>query len=56
MLRLKDGEFLAIINESRMIEVHAKSSEEATEKLQKVLGRDVKPVICRIPEIISYID
>lgn len=52
MLQIKDGEYLAIINEKRMIEVHANNQDEAKQKIHDVFGDNIQVVICKIPAYI----
>ena len=54
MLRLKEGRFLAIINEEKMVEVYAKTADEARETVKKRFDGDI--TICQIPSIIGVIE
>ena len=54
MVRIKTGEYLAIINEEKMVEIHASSLEEARQKAVERFGGDV--VVCKIPSIIGYME
>ena len=51
--RLQSGQFLAIINEKKMVEIHADNKDEA----KKIVGEMYKGNIsvCQIPETIGYI-
>ena len=53
MIRIKDGQYLAIINEKRMVEVHADSLEEAKNIANSMFDGDMR--VCKIPPIIGYI-
>ena len=53
MLRLKENQYLAIINEEKMVEVHADSKERAREIIEKIYDGNI--CICKIPSIIGYI-
>lgn len=54
MVRIKNGEYLAIIGSNRMIEVHADSQDEA-EQIVSDLCDDEDFMVCRIPSIIGYV-
>lgn len=53
MVRIKEGEYIAIIDEERMVEVHADTAKEAKEKIEEIYDGDIR--VCKIPSIISYI-
>jgi hypothetical protein len=51
--RIQSGQYLAIINEENMVEIHADSKEEASEIAHKIYKGNIS--VCRIPAAIGYI-
>ena len=51
--RIQSGQYLAIINEENMVEIHADSKEEASEIAHKMYDGNIS--VCKIPATIGYI-
>lgn len=52
-LRIKVDEYLAIIDEKKMVEIHANSIESAKKIAEDVYGENI--AVCKIPSMIGYI-
>lgn len=51
--RIQSGQYLAIINEENMVEIHADTKEEAAEIAHKMYSGNIS--VCKIPAAIGYI-
>ena len=53
MVRITNGQFLAV-SETQMVEIHAKTKEEAREKAKRFFENE-EYVVCKIPGMINYL-
>lgn len=52
-LRIKVDEYLAIINEKKMVEIHANSIESAKKIAENIYDGNI--AVCKIPSTIGYV-
>lgn len=55
MLEIKKGNYVAIVNNERLVEIEAKSKEEAAQRYVDVYGFADNISICTIPDCITVI-